>query len=99
MSIQIDLTKKLSDEDRAYLLARGRRHLVIQNDRRFAVARNSTPAPQGSNEDGAWAEEVRELTVQELKDELSNRGLATTGKQADLQARLIEAGPEDDSTA
>lgn len=99
MSIQIDLTKKLSDEDRAYLLARGRRHLVIQNDRRHAARSSSSSAPQGTTQDSEWAEEVRELTVQELKDELSNRGLATTGKQADLQARLIEAGPEDDSTA
>lgn len=99
MSVQIDLTEKLSDEDRRYLLARGRRHHVIQNDRRFNTASSSSSAPQGTTQDGEWATEVRELTVQELKDELSNRGLATTGKQADLQARLIEAGPEDNSTA
>jgi len=39
------------------------------------------------------------LTVVKLKEELTNRGLATTGKKADLVQRLSEAGAEtDDAT-
>lgn len=95
MSKQIDLEKKLSDEDRAYLLARGRRWQVIQNDRRFA---STTAAPQQSSNDGEsdeWEAEVKELTVDELRDELANRGLSTSGNKPELQKRLIAAGPEE----
>ncbi|MBK8246290.1 MAG: hypothetical protein IPK85_02605 [Gemmatimonadetes bacterium] len=96
MARQIDTNKPLSDEDRAYLLARGRRHLVLQNDRRFANQDASSPAPQGSktSEQAEWEEQVNELTVAELRDELANRNLDTTGKQDALRKRLIEAGPE-----
>lgn len=96
MSIQVDHTsQKLTDEERGYLLQRGRRHLVLQNDRMFPDA--SSSAPQGSTppeQDEEWTEQVRELTVPELQDELSNRGLSTSGKQDTLRKRLIEAGPE-----
>lgn len=93
MSKQIDLDTKLNDEDRAYLLSRGRRHLVLQNDRRFATA--SSPAPQETNPAAAeWAAQVNELTVAELRDELANRSLDTKGNQETLRKRLIEAGPE-----
>ena len=95
MAIQIDLDKPLSPEDREYLLARGRRYLVIQNDRQFAK-KASSPAPQGSKtpEQAEWESQVNELTVAELRDELSNRGLDTKGNQETLRKRLIEAGPE-----
>jgi hypothetical protein len=94
MSVQIDLSKKLSDEDRAYLLERNRRHLVIQNDRLFS--NESSPAPQGSNtpEQDDWEDQVNELTVAELRDELSNRNLDSKGNQETLRKRLIQAGPE-----
>jgi hypothetical protein len=97
MSRQIDLTQKLSDEDREYLLSRGRRHQVIVNDRQFANEDASSPAPQDSktSEDPEWADQVNELTTDELKDELSNRGLPTTGNQETLRKRLIKAGPEE----
>jgi len=100
MSHQVDLTKKLNTEDRAYLLARGRRHLVLQNDRRFSSS--SPSAPQGAtdeqegSEEFTWEDEVKELNVEELRDALSERDLATTGNKAELQKRLIEAGPETD---
>jgi hypothetical protein len=95
MSRQIDLDEKLNDEDRQYLLARGRRHLVLQNDRRFS-SKTSSPAPQEtkSNEQAEWESQVNELTVAELRDELSNRGQDTKGNQETLRKRLIEAGPE-----
>lgn len=92
MSIQIDVTKKLNDEERAYLLQRGRRHLVLQNDRMFGPDSNPSPAPQET--DSGWSDQVNELTVDELRDELSNRGLDTKGNQATLRKRLIAAGPE-----
>lgn len=94
MARQIDLDSKLSDEDRAYLLDRGRRYLVIQNDRRFSQP-ESSPAPQETNQaDAEWTAQVNELTVAELRDELNNRGLDTKGNQETLRKRLIEAGPE-----
>ena len=96
MALQIDLSKPLSAEDREYLIARGRRHLVLQNDRQFAGQKSSSPAPQGSKtpEQAEWESQVNDLTVAELRDELSNRGLETKGNQETLRKRLIEAGPE-----
>lgn len=95
MSVQIDLSKKLSDEDRAFLLARGRRHLVLQNDRTFPD-KASGPAPQDPKaaERAEWEGQVNELTLEELRDELANRNLDTKGNQQTLRKRLIEAGPE-----
>jgi hypothetical protein len=97
MSRQIDLDKKLNDEDRAYLMSRGRRYLVIQNDRRFASQSTQQDAPPSAPQRTAnpeWEAQVNELTVAELRDELSNRGLDTKGNQETLRKRLIEAGPE-----
>jgi hypothetical protein len=95
MARQINLDEKLSDEDRKYLIARGRRYLVLQNDRRFN-SKTSSPAPQEakSPEQAEWERQVNELTVAELRDELSNRGLDTKGNQQVLRDRLIQAGPE-----
>jgi len=95
MSVQIDPNHKYTDEERAFLIARGRRHLVLQNDRRFAEDASS-PAPQDSKtpEQVEWEEQVNELTVAELRDELANRNLDTKGNQSVLRERLIEAGPE-----
>jgi hypothetical protein len=92
MSRQIDLSKPLNERDRQYLFDRGRRHQVIENDLRFA---DRKAAPQSSADD-QWTSEVKELTVDELKSELQNRGLSTSGTKPQLQARLIESGPEYD---
>lgn len=96
MAVQIDPNKKYSDEERQFLLARGRRHLVLQNDRQFADQKASGSAPQSPKtaEQVEWENQVSELTVPELRDELSNRGLDTKGNQETLRRRLIEAGPE-----
>ena len=96
MSRQVDLSKPLSDEDRAYLESRGRRWQILNNDRMFANREGSDAAPQRRSEEDEWADEVRELTVDELKTELAARELSTSGNKAELQKRLIEAGPEDD---
>jgi hypothetical protein len=94
MSRQIDLDKKLNDEDRAYLLARGRRYLVIQNDRRFASNDGPPSSAPQRTANPEWEAQVNELTVAELRDELSNRGLDAKGNQETLRRRLSEAGPE-----
>ena len=89
MSRRIDWQHtKLSDEDRAYLLSRGRRSEILANDRRFAE--DGEGAPETS-----WEDEVDAMTVAELKEELTARGLPATGAKAELQNRLYEAGPED----
>src|SRR5437868_6679863 len=96
MARQIDMNAPLSDEDRTYLLNRGRRHLVLQNDRRFKDQKASpSPAPQETDpRQTEWEAQVNELTAAELKAELSNRGLDSKGNQETLRKRLIEAGPE-----
>jgi SAP domain-containing protein len=96
MALQIDPDHKYTEEERRYLLARGRRHLVLQNDRRFPDKAASSPAPQGSKtpEQEEWEAQVNELTVAELRDELANRNLDTKGNQDTLRKRLIETGPE-----
>ena len=94
MSRQVDLDKPFSKEDRAYLLSRGRRYLVIQNDRRFHPKEGAPSSAPQKTADPAWEAQVNELTVAELRDELSNRGLDTKGTQETLRKRLIDAGPE-----
>ena len=96
MSKQIDvLTHKLTQEERDYLESRGRRHLILENDRRFP---DSSSAPQRTNqsEDEDWEDQVNELTVAELRDELTSRGLSASGNKDELRARLIGAGPDDE---
>jgi hypothetical protein len=100
MSRQVDITVgPLSDQDREYLEQRGRRHLILQNERMFPEG-EASPAPQGSTvdeeEDITWEDEVNQLTVDELKTELSERGMPTTGNKETLQKRLIDAGPPED---
>lgn len=59
MSRQIDLTKKLSAEDRAYLDARGRFVEIARNDVQFAgegsKASEETPTPEKAAEAGSEA--------------------------------------------
>lgn len=59
MSRQIDLTKKLSAEDRAYLDARGRFVEIARNDAQFAgegsKASGSAPGGAGSTSPGSEA--------------------------------------------
>lgn len=104
MSRQIDLTKKLSDEDREYFIARGEYVVVERNDAQFgrdaskdaSESEDSVAAVEaGSGADSApekysdeWFEKA---TVAELQHELEQRGLPKTGKRADLADRLYEA--------
>lgn len=95
MSRQVDHTAgPLSDEDKAYLNSRGRRHLILQNERMFAEDGEGAPEAE---EDLSWEEYVSLMTVDELKSELAERELPHSGNKAELQKRLIEAGPDDES--
>lgn len=100
MSRQVDITAgPLSDQDRDYLEQRGRRHLILQNERMFPEGDEPSPAPQGSDveeDELTWEEEVKTLTVDELKTELAERDLSTTGNKEALQKRLLDAGPPED---
>lgn len=49
MSRQVDITKPLSDEDRAYLESRARHDLLAQNDR-ITNDRSTDPAPEVVND-------------------------------------------------
>jgi len=90
------LAGPLSDEDREYLLNRGRRHLVIQNERMFSEEGEGTVNQGHRDEDEVdWDAEVNAMTVPELKEELEARGESTQGNKADLQRRLIDLGPAD----
>jgi len=100
MSRVIDRDTPLSDEDRAYLEERGRHGLISQIDRRTgaAGAQNAVPpegpAPaaeaDGMSED-EWNEYVDGLSVDELKAELRERSLSTSGNKEELQQRLLQA--------
>lgn len=98
MSIQVDLSKPITDEERAYLLQRGRRHLVLQNDRRFQNGEFAPPADADEEEDEIdqeWVTEVEAMNVDQLRAELQRRSLSTSGKKDELQDRLIDDGPKD----
>ena len=82
----------------ALLLCAGTRWMVAGQRRQDASAQTkevdaeaSAPAPVGQPE-GPRAELLYPLTVEELKEMLRRRGLATTGLKADLVGRLLQAG-------
>jgi hypothetical protein len=97
VSKEVDLSRPLSDEDRAYLLQRGRRHLVLQNDRQFENGEFARPDDDDEDEDEIdqeWVSEVEAMNVDQLRAELQRRSLSTSGKKDELQDRLIEDGPK-----
>lgn len=98
MSRQVPVgLRPLADDEIEYLEARGRRADIILDQRmkdegEFDRRAKAQPAEQ----EVSWEDEVHELTVAELKQELGARGLDTFGNKAELQARLTEAGPDED---
>ena len=86
MSREIDIShpESLSDEDIAYLRARGRVNVIQMLD---AQAKRR-PAADVQVED--VDEPYEKWNVDELREELKNRGLSTEGNKKDLVARLEE---------
>lgn len=85
MSRQVDLTKPLSDDDRAYLLSRGQNAMVTRMDEQFAEPEPAS-APEQEQSDG-----LENMTVDELKDLLRTRNLPVGGTKDELVSRLREA--------
>lgn len=90
MSREIDLSNPLSDEDRAYLLARGREQLVAQIDAR-----------RGDEEAAKLAHYVPGSAVDEADGVPETPGLAAPNVEAARSAEIVEedddveAGTED----
>ena len=95
MSKQINhLDHKLTEDERAYLESRGRRHLILINDR-LAEDGQFVQRQDRDDDEPSWEDEVMSMTVAELKEELAARDQVATGAKHDLQQRLIQAGPVD----
>lgn len=134
MTKNIDLDKKLSDEDRAWLKERSLDYMIEANDRQFGVEHpyeapnlkahefyddehreehmpKFAQRPSDPQVTGVWAAqtvvpgenpnlkeaeegeetEIEYLTVEELKEELRERDLSTSGNKEALVERLNEA--------
>jgi hypothetical protein len=93
MGRQIDLTKKLNEEDRSFLLERGRYTDVARNDEEFSgkASKAAAAPPEGGqgDEGGDWYEDEG-VTKAQLQAELESRQLGTSGNKAELVARLRE---------
>lgn len=87
MSRQIDVSdlSKLSEDDIAYLRARGQVYIVQELDK--LAKKPAAPKPEEVEEE---VEPYEEWTNEELREELKNRHLSTDGKKDDLVARLYE---------
>jgi hypothetical protein len=86
--------RPLTEDEIAYLETRGRRADIILNER--MVREGEFEKRASAEPEVSWEDEVHELTVAELKQELAARDLDTSGNKAELQARLTEAGPDED---
>lgn len=89
MSRQIDLTRALSDEDRAYLEMRGDHARVEQMDRDF-------PPGEELDEEDEEVEDYAEWNKAELVTELKHRELDSNGRVEELRERLMLNDAEGD---
>lgn len=78
MSRQIDLTKKLTDEEREYLEARGDFRSLDENTFNLMSVSDDE-------------EEAGKQPLSEVKAILKERNLPTAGKAAELRSRLAES--------
>jgi hypothetical protein len=86
MSREIDIShpESLSDEDIAYLRARGRVNVIqILNEEEKRRRAADTQVEEVDEPYEKW-------NVDELREELKNRGLPSDGNKKDLVARLEE---------
>ncbi|MGB2791262.1 MAG: SAP domain-containing protein [Candidatus Moraniibacteriota bacterium] len=89
MSRQVDLTKPLSDDDRAYLLSRGQNAMVTRMDEQFAEPEPASAPEQEQEQE--QSDGLENMTVDELKDLLRTRNLPVGGTKDELVSRLREA--------
>lgn len=91
MSRQIDYTRKLSDEDREYLLTRGQDNLVARMDSLFADdgsdPQEPTPDPDPDPAAGG-IKALEDMTIEELKELLRENDLPVGGNKDELIERL-----------
>lgn len=95
MSRQIDLAKKLSEEDRDYLMAWGRYVDVQRNDAQFAEPKSETESEESTGAEKFTDEWFEKATVKDLKHELQELKRPVTGNRDELVSRLEEALLED----
>jgi len=104
MGKNIDLSKPLSDEDRAWLAERGAYgDLRIADELSGVSAAAAEPVaaeevPNDDDDDSVVdSEAYGTWTNAELRAELSNRELAVSGNKAELIARLEESDEGEDN--
>lgn len=88
MSREIPMDQPLTEEDRAYLHARGQHATVEMLDEKYPADAEEAEAEEetGDNYDDTTA-----WKVADLKAELEKRELPATGNRAELVARLRES--------
>jgi len=104
VSRKIDLSQPLSDEDRAYLDSRARHDLIALNDEEHGVTHEDDAPTTSSQAEQAnlqvdaeedIEDEYSSMTNDDLRAELEDRDLPTSGNKADLLARLRANDNED----
>lgn len=94
MSKQIDTTKPLSDEDRAYMLSRGREAELARLDAQFETVVDSYEDDDTETEE--VAEPYEKWKVEELREEATLRNLDV--KPTATKRELVKALEDNDKT-
>jgi len=92
MSRTVPLDQSLSDDDRAYLHARGEHARVAQLDELYPAEVDDEDEGLGGETlpDGDDYDDTKEWKVADLQEELVKRGLSKDGKRDELITRLRE---------
>lgn len=95
MSRDIPMDRPLSESDRKYLEDRGSYPLIDRLDQEFGNISNDGEEPEdvfdGDDGDDGPDPGYEEWTAEELREELRERKLSSTGTKAEMAARLREA--------
>lgn len=108
MSRNIDLTKPLSDEDRAYLLSRDRHIDIARADKAAEAMEGDGPDSDAGSGESAGSgndsppekysdEWFAAVKVPELKEELRSAELPVSGTREELVERLMDYLEEDEA--
>jgi hypothetical protein len=90
MSRAIDMTKPLSDDDRAYLLARGYDEQVASHDARFENSDHLQVPVELEVDDEDELPPYEEMSLADLQKECRARELPVGGNKAEVIKRLEE---------